>query len=56
MKVKELLNQLKQYDKNLDVIIFAAGSLYAPNGLQIWNEEGKEVLEIGCGWDQIDDE
>ena len=54
MKVKELINQLKQYDKDLDVIVFTAGDLYIPDVLQIWKEDGKEFLEIGCGWNTID--
>lgn len=56
MKVKELINQLKQYEKDLDVIVFAAGCLYSPELLQTYKEDGKEVLEIGCGWVTIDNE
>lgn len=56
MKVKELINQLKQYDKDLDVVIFTAGDWYSPEAMQIWKEEGKEFLEIGCGWNPIEEE
>lgn len=56
MKVKELINQLKQYDKDLDVIVFTAGSLYSPEVLKTWEEDGKYVLEIGCGWVTINNE
>lgn len=54
MKVKDLINKLNQYDKDLDVVVFTAGDTYIPDVLQIWKEDGKEFLEIGCGWNTID--
>lgn len=56
MKVKELINQLKQYDKDLDVVVYADGAWYIPSELLIWKEDGKYFLEVGCGWNPIDDE
>lgn len=56
MKTKELIEKLKKYNPEMEVVIFANGDWYSPQELQTWAGEERRVVEIGCGWDQIDDE
>lgn len=55
MKIKELIERLSKFDKELDVYVFAEGKEYEPLALQLIGEVIDNVIisrfvEIGCGW------
>lgn len=53
MKVKELMTILEHTDPEMEVIMFANGSLFPTLGTQEWTENCYTVLEIGGGWAPI---
>jgi hypothetical protein len=57
MKVKELMQILKHTDPELDVVMFAKGDWFSVLGTQEWeSDNGKTVLELGGGWDSIEED
>ncbi len=54
MKVKKLIKKLERYDQEKDVEVFAAGDVYPVLDVNIWTaDDGKEVVEIACGWNPV---
>jgi hypothetical protein len=56
MKVKELLNILKNSDPEMEVVMFAKGDWFPTLDIQEWTENDKTFLEIGGGWNEIENE
>jgi hypothetical protein len=52
MKIKELIDVLKDYDLEKEIVVFAEGNVYPTLGVQ--NFEGE--IEISCGWEKINSE
>ena len=47
---KQLIIKLLEYDENLSVKIFAKGETFDIQAIQIWEENGEQCIELGCGW------
>lgn len=51
MKVKELIEELKKFDSEKEVIVFAAGDSYTVyNVKDLLDDFNIDKVEIGCGW------
>lgn len=58
MKIKELIEILKDYEENLEVVLFAEGKIYPILQVQEWIETARNgvihVVELGGGWLEIE--
>jgi len=58
MKVKELVKLLNEMNPECDVVVFTDGKLYPTLAVQILDsdDDTETVVEIGCGWAEIEQE
>lgn len=57
MKVKELIEELKKYNLEKEVMVFVKGKNFPVYEVQDLTEKFKiDKIEIGCGWEEIEDE
>ena len=57
MKVRELIEKLKEFDMDDEVVTFAKGNSYPVLDVQNLENFGiKGKVEIGCGWGEIDED
>lgn len=54
MKVSELIKELQRYEMDKEVIVFTEGNLYPTKAVNYI--EDMDVVEIGCGWANLEDE
>ena len=58
MTVQDIVNKVIEAtdNYNLEIQVFIEGELYPALQMQLWKEKNKETVEIGCGWQPIEEE
>lgn len=52
LTVKDVINKLKNLPMDKEIIVFAEGKIYPILAIQI--SEIDQLVEIGCGWANLD--